>query len=480
MPRRRFLTYRPPGALAALAAALAGVLALLAPAAVRAGDFDARRSEAKAELAAAQKATREAEAKTGQVLMTPLDEAVLASALDRYFDDRERLLQDGIKILADEKPSKEQAERWSRHFREGGARLVQGLAKLTDDDPPTPFVIRFEGIASVESRFWGTVAGFPLAATQGRFVDHRKTFSEERGKLEGKWKEIQSRDDAIDDTMKKLRRELEEIFDRHLREAVQRHEDLVDKLSGWITAAKDADEVTSPEIPSSWLAWLDYLAKSFREMRGRGNAIDGQFRSRYKVEETTVIVFNQTRTAVKSFLDKTNLDKAVEEFEASEKQSLDLAKALPTPGQQADGQRFVERAAKAVDDDLDAFEREFGAFVNQFREVFLGPVGDRTVEALLERREWDDAHGRFLRLNVQSKLKRIYDDNRRLQGISLSGLDDVERKVVEEVLRQDLRALDPLIQEVESMSLLEGGGVMWKLFRDDLITRIKSTSGWVL
>src|SRR5690606_6152871 len=170
------------------------------------------------------------------------------------------------------------------------------------------------------------------------------------------------------------------------------------------------------------------------------NRFDALFKSE---ESVVVILFGKTRASVKEFLEKTNLDKAKKEYESAEKEIQNVAKSMETKGMQEDALRFVNEGAKITRDHLEDFTKAYNEFVNAFKEIFIGPVGDRTVEDLVERQRWDWAKNEWQKLNIQSELKKIYDDAREWWAIDIDGLDEANRKKLEELLEAERKRLEP-------------------------------------
>lgn len=93
------------------------------------------------------------------------------------------------------------------------------------------------------------------------------------------------------------------------------------------------------------------------------------------------MIFKDTRESVEEFLENTNLEKAVGDFEKVRTASLNAVASFAKKGHQDDGKRFVEIVAKKVEDHLKEFEDVFKAFIDKFSNIFIGPVGSKTVSA---------------------------------------------------------------------------------------------------
>ena len=142
-------------------------------------------------------------------------------------------------------------------------------------------------------------------------------------------------------------------------------------------------------------------------------------------------MFNKGRTGVKEFLEKTNLDTATDEFEETCKNSLGIASQCKTKGQQDDAKRFIETAIPIVKDFFAEFKNQYEEFIDDNEEIFVGPVGDKSIEEILEIRNKQQSWDEIVRFNVQRKLKDLHSDAAASWRIGLDGLTDDEKKDIE-------------------------------------------------
>ena len=140
-------------------------------------------------------------------------------------------------------------------------------------------------------------------------------------------------------------------------------------------------------------------------------------------------------------MDKTNLDTATEEFEESCKNSLAMAGQCPTKAQQDDAKRFMEKGIGIVKDFFADFKSQYEEFISDTKGIFVGPVGDNTIEDLLETRDAEQTWDQITRLDVQSKLKDLYGDALRAWEIDIDGLDDEKKRELESFWKGELEKL---------------------------------------
>ena len=126
----------------------------------------------------------------------------------------------------------------------------------------------------------------------------------------------------------------------------------------------------------------------------------------YKDQQTIVILFEQTRGRVRTFLQKTNLDIATEEMKEVTEESLKSANQCKTKGQKDDAKEFIkEKAIPAVKEIFKDFENHYKEFIKKNLGIFVGPVGDKTIEEILEINEMKSQREEITRFNLQGRLE---------------------------------------------------------------------------
>ena len=445
--------------------------------------WNAREGELKSTTEAQWKRAMEVE-ETGGPPVVQASYIVLLDALERHIDQRDRDLDEALDIL--EGPSSSatgtsQREEWSEHLREKGAKAFEAIADVADDDEEWAFFRTWVGsLAAQEAAFYKLLAQVPLARVQGRILEYTRAFEEEKEKLLDRWEAIRDRDGSVDEKMERVTDELREVFERALKRVSERNVSSGRKLHDFVKGASFVDQGTAPESPSLIQELVERPLDAIEHLVPDAQTLADRYRALYRSEETTVILFGETRASVREFLEATNLDRAEEEFEEARKIGLDLASTCLTRAQQDDARDFVEAAAGIVEDTLEEFEDAYEDFVDEFRGIFVGPVGDRTIEDLLETRRWDAVQGEWRRMNIQSELKRIHDEVEDWWGVSLNGVPDAMKDHLVDVLDRELEPLTLAVRRAEDWSYGEAAKFV---FLDEprmrLVDRLKSVRGYL-
>ncbi|MCP5054752.1 MAG: hypothetical protein GY940_46740, partial [bacterium] len=117
-----------------------------------------------------------------------------------------------------------------------------------------------------------------------------------------------------------------------------------------------------------------------------------------------------------------------------------------------DAARFADLGIKILKVHLEGFKNEYIKFVNQFDEIFIGPLGDRTIEDIIEMRDWDRWSDDMQRINLDTALKRMYDDTGNLFGVNLSNFTSEQRKWLENRLEPEMKKLANLAKKALNKS----------------------------
>lgn len=362
--------------------------------------------------------------------------------LEDYIDWRDDALKDGLAILKNESTSltgSAQKDTWDDHFAKQGQDALKMILSYVPDDDKTPKLRLFaEKISTQESAFFAKLSSAPLAWYQGQVQEYTYQFYREMNSLEGKWKDLGSKDKSVDAKVKKINDDVQRIF----KEAVRY---LVDKeRHGENMIRQAAEKVKSipgmPALASAGAAVHEMLDKAQAFQKDLDDLVK-EYMAVYKQQETIVILFTQIRQGVHQFLEKTNLDTASDEFEETCKNSLEMAKQCPTKGQQYDATKFMENGIDMVQDFFDEFEDQYEEFVKDSQGIFVGAVVDKTIEEILEKREVDRAWQEISNFNIQQKLKDIHNDAVKTWEVDINGLTDEQKKVFENFWKIELDKL---------------------------------------
>lgn len=374
------------------------------------------------------------------------------SHFDRYFSDRERALTAGVKLLESPKPPKDHQEDWSDHFTDFGSKAAEGIADLVKDAKiKTPFVTAVSVIAAQEAAFFAGVARMPMARTQGEILQWYGQYVREKKALRDDWKKIQGDGRDLSEDMVEVMKEINEIFEAAIKKASEKARDAEEVLARWVPTFEKAENVAGAAEPGpvgTALEMLGHALEALKNMRPSTETLAGRFRALYKSHEVvTIQLFGKTRGKVGEFIGKVNLEAAVEEFEAASENCVRMAKDLEPPGQADDAEDLVDAMMDEAHETLEQFEAFFKDFVDEFREIFLGPVGGRTVEDLVGRKLAIRESDHFQRLNIQSELKKIQAAAKNDLDLPLGRLPDDKREQLEEWVERDLETLSLAVRE---------------------------------
>ena len=376
--------------------------------------------------------------------------------LEDYIDWRDKALKNGLAILKNESTSitgSAQKDKWDDHFAKQGQDAFKMILGFVPDDEKTPNLRLFaEKISTQESAFFAKLSSAPLAWYQGQVQEYTYQFYREMNSLEGKWKDLGSKDKSVDAKVKEITEDVNNLFKEAVRYLVEKErfgENLIRQ------AAEKAESIPGMPLLSSAGAAVREMLEKAQVFQKDFDSLVNEYMTAYKQQETIVILFTQIRQGVHQFLEKTNLDTASDEFEETCKNSLEMAKQCPTKGQQYDATKFMESGIDMVKDFFDEFEDQYEEFVNDSEGIFVGAVVDKTIEEILEKREVDRSWQEISRFNIQQKLKDIHNDAVKTWQVDINGLTDEQKKVFENFWKIELDKLGRGLTKVADGSALE-------------------------
>jgi len=404
---------------------------------------------------------------------------MFTDSMKKYMDWRDKALNNALPILKIESTSitgSAQKDKWDDYFEKIGQEAHQMILGFVPDDDKTPLLRLFvEGTATLESIFFAKLKSVPLAWFQGQVQVYTYEFYTEMNSLEEKWKKLLSADQLGDSKVKDTSAKVLQIFKDTVNELVTQERAGETALLKSISAAK-----RTPGIPLEVNAALTAVQVMLMKAQQLQKSIDDLVRiymDAYKSEETVVILFDQTRSGVHEFLNKTNFDTASDEFEETCKNSIDIAKQCKTKGQTEDAVKFVEKAIPLVKNLFDEFKTQYEEFVNDNRGIFVGPIGDKEIEDLLERRDMDYAWRDISAFNIQQKLKDVHNDTVRAWHVDINGLIDEQKKEIEDFWRVELERLGRGLRLVAEGSTWNRTKQIFTTNRKQLESRISSSKG---
>jgi hypothetical protein len=380
--------------------------------------------------------------------------------IHEYVRQREQWLSEALernlKAESDAKATK-QDNTWRRFLCERGNDAFQIFSELDKLVEKSRFGGIHQGLIRLflnstgeqESGFFKKLSGIPLAYYQGQLQEWRHDFEEQMESLSGKWNEQLKRDEGYDREMARITEEVLGV----LKSSVKKLVDTEDKIKGVLeeTAREGSKggnyaERGNPEPTRDHATgvWLPIVAQLFEHLDNfKVTVTDKVERARRLLadEGTVVILFAGTRDDVKKFLEKSNLDKAIKDFERAGCDSRGIANECVTSGTREDALKFVEIGISQTKRLLDNFEKTYNAFIQRWQGIFVGPVGNTTIEQLLEQEAFERFRGDCNNCNVEAALKRLYDNVEPMHAIPFERLDAVHRKVLRDLFDPQIRKL---------------------------------------
>lgn len=434
--------------------------------------FNERKNEVKAWLDAAASQM----ASEGVYITSPEDQAKIREVLDKYFGYREKALEEALTFLNNGNDSADNlTSQWRKHLLEAGSNGSSMISDaLKDLKNQSVFADVVWKTAFQESVFFTRLAHMPLPdSLQGRLIAYRKEFEIEKESLQDKWEDLVGKDEDIDEKIDEASQTLLRVYKENLLKVDAANTKARENISKWLKTAHLADEATSPETPSL-LEPVNMMMEALNQLRVTSEDLARRFDALYRSEESVVVfLFGKTRESVKQFLEKTNLDKATKEYAEAEQTLKSVSATMETKGMQDDALQFVNEGTKITKAHLEAFTEAYNEFVDAFKEIFIGPVGSKTVENLVEKQRWDAAKNEWVSLNIQTELKKIYDDAREWLSVDLGEQSEAVKEQVRKLLEQERNRLEPALKEAGDNSTFEALKILMTVYKDQLWDKIR-------
>jgi hypothetical protein len=180
---------------------------------------------------------------------------------------------------------------------------------------------------------------------------------------------------------------------------------------------------------------------------------------------------------VRRFLEPRRLQVAKALFESAAAGSRDAVGKCPTAEQRADALVVIERAIDEVEPIIEEFELAFESFVDDYREVFVGPVGSATIERLIsddvrerERDALDD-------LDLEDRLQQLVDTSAPTIFIDVEGLTDTDKQEIKDVFLAEWRRLAEGLVAAKNDHLTDRVVAVSREFGTRMTGRLKDSKG---
>ena len=412
---------------------------------------------------------------TGRDITSKKDQELIRGTVNKYFYLNQKALEEALSFLKDDtKTAEQQRDRWENHLNTKGSEGVQLLSESIKGKPVTLFTTVISEMATQESVFYLKLANMLLPDTmKGKLLEYKKEFEIEKENLMDKWERLLADNKNVNANIDEISDRLRNIYKEGLEDVDVAHTQFKENLTLYFKTIRVA--AAGFEMPFDIRLQLNNITESLNNFKVTSNDLAYRFDQLYRSEDSVaVIMFGNTRKSVKEFLEKTNLDKAQKDYYEAEKHAYDNAKNMLTTGQQEDAALFVKTATESTKITLQAFTDAYNSFVDSFNEIFIGPVGDRTVNDLINKQRWDWAKNEWQNINIETELKKLYDDSREWIDIDMYELDDETKTQVKKALENERERLDIALKQAGDPGLMDKLKLYLTLTKDLVFSKIKN------
>ena len=416
-----------------------GLLAGLAPAAL--ADYDARKSEALAELDKAQISAEE--------------RAVLKTMLDKFFAAREDCFEALVDIIKKKDESKQDAifaER-AKICASGGSQIL-GEA-LKDIKDPSLAALGFVNVfAADESAFFQGLLVVTVAEARDRIVTIGDRLAEMADNLEEKWDAILDEDETLDERAKRLSEEIRTDLDEVIKRTADANKDVAEAIAEGVKKWSDSPTAPTPttgdEIIDGIISGVKRLASPAISMWQATNTRSvsrvGAYKTLFDSERRVMVMFKQVRADVQKFLDENDFPWAEVSYTGA-KSSLDgFASSTKTSGQKSDVEELRNDLMQELADRLKDAATIYGDFVKDHKEKFFGAIGPDIRKDLLEPDAWREYASHVQGFGLDDKLRTWESEATNYFEVDLSPLSSEARENLKTLLRA---IVDDLIKELK-------------------------------
>lgn len=368
-----------------------------------------------------------------------------SAGLQSYHGIRTKALEKALgmtKGVSESTKGAQHQEEWKKIFSAAAKESYDTLTSTFKDRDFDDFKTYVELVALADSDFYNKMGAIPLIEAQGKVMEYLVQLKEEQENLKKKWQQFASDSASLQSKVNSVTEQLMKVFKDALREVQEENKVAGEKLADWAKKGKVATG-----LPNPFVEILKLLVKSADKYTLQPKDYIKRLEDLYRTNETTVIMFAQTRKSVKEFLEKTNLEIAIKTVEDAYRKSQDLAGSCYTSALKDDAKYFVDDVYREVKASLDKFKDIYEDFVGENKGIFLGPVGDKTVQDLVNKQRWDWVKNEWASINIESELKKIYDDSQDYWDVSLDGVPDMLEEELKKTIKGDLEALSLAVRE---------------------------------
>ena len=405
---------------------------------------------------------------------------VVQPAIDNYFTARQKILESAIEFLNDEsKNAVEQRNRCDNHLNAKSSEAFRPLRDILRYNNTSPLSIVVSEVISQESIFFLKLANLQLCdIMHAKLVEYRKQYQDEKKNLLDKWQSLQNENQSINVSIEETTAKLRSIYQATISKIDANKEKVRNGLIKYMKPLNAiADALFGVSLPDEALDGISTAAETLNNFTVEAKELARRFDQLYKSEENVaVIMFGNTRKSVKEFLEKTNFDKCQADYVNASKHAQDNAAGMLTDGQRVDALVFVNAAEEITKKRMTSFTDSYNGFVNENKEIFIGPVGDRTVWNLIRKERWDASKNDLQVMNIQTELKKMYDESRTWTNVDVYNLSAEAKQQVTAVIKKDIEKFNlALNSTMEARSLWDSLHISLSIVKDLTVSKIKAT-----
>lgn len=406
---------------------------------------------------------------------------ILQSAISDYLISRKKILAGAYELLEDESRSEaEQRSQWERHFTAKSAAALQPLKDIMYYNKiKSSFAVLLSEVISQESIFYYKMINLQLCdVMHARLIKYRKEYNSEKKSLQEKWQNIQDDNQNINTAMESVVGKLHSIYQSSISIMNSNQEKSRKAIEGYLKPLNSlVGAVTGVSLPTEFTDAITDSMTILNMFMAESKVIVARLDSLYKNEENVaVIMFGNTRKSVMEFLQNTNFDKCEKDYKNASSHAFEVAANMLTDGQRYDAKEFVTNAEKITGKRLQSFTDSYNAFVNEHRGIFIGPVGDRNIWNLIRKENWDKAKKDLHVGNIQTELKKIYNDAVSWTNVDAFNFSETTKQQVKAALKKDIDRLSQgITAAVEGRSLWESLHAALTVSKEVMFSKVKNT-----
>lgn len=364
-----------------------------------------------------------------------------------YVDWRDDQMDDGIDVLRESDSSSTLAEtlqrEWSDFFLARGSDAAARLNRLADNvDFHAPALrARSRSIVTEETQFWAQLAAAPLAHTAGELVHRRYELATEQERLGDKWEAIGDQSGDLSEKTARATADLTKLLGEVVEQIVTEQRGLVSKVEKVRFDPQALVKDWKDALVAVLKAAATVIFTATERIKVSTESYLRDLTNLHQQTEGVAVMFVQMREDVRRFLEPRRLQVAKALFESASAAGREAVSKCPTPEQRADALVVIERAIDEVEPIVEEFELAFESFVDEYRDVFIGPVGPATIERLVADEVRERERDALDDLDLEDRLQQLVDASAPTIFVDVEGMSDADEQDIKDVFLAEWRRL---------------------------------------